>query len=322
MPERFGEYFYDDLLWKNRIRTELYQDGYNYVPIVFLNEENKYGERTSEETIKIYVEDYYRINGSIRNKICFDIEYKKELFKKIWEILYSFENMLELYVKNVINITLDQKAWTKICEKHVELLTLVELNYCLPTRWINEQLHNITSEKEINFSNLAFSEIIPYTIKVRLEKLKLCISSFNGNINNAMLTNYLDNICYLDNEFKQDNDILIDEIANMVYNLCNNINKEDAEKEINHINIFREKARIKHINLLLFLGKEMVKKNIDLHSMLNLSLIFNLISLVSTEEEYRHILQAKFFYYTNKLLRKLQLPIDTSTIDDVYNALK
>lgn len=326
MVERRGEYFYDFLLWGSRIRTHLYQDGFNMVPIVLLGEDKFYGTKIGEEGLKIYIDDYFRVNGEIRRRIREDIRYKINLHHITWSIMRKFEKSLDGFVSAVNSGTLRSSEWLKICEDHVRLLALLEMNFCLPTIWYNEILSELTNASYENssytFNDMSYSDVTPFAIQVRKARLELCLKYHNNILTNADCEKYMEKAGFMDNEIDESTESYVNRVMEIVEEICTTTSESDVTSEIETIEIMRKTAKTNYLNKLVSAAREMDCRQYSKEESCNLTLALTIISLAATEEEYRHILQSKFFFHMNNLLNALELPINTSSIQDVSNTLR
>lgn len=326
MVERRGEYFYDFLLWDDRIRTQLYQDGFNNVPMILLGENKFYGTRIGEEGIRIYIDDYFRVNGEIRRRIREDIRYKINLHHTTWSILHEFETVLKRFVSAVNHGNLTSEEWSKVCDEHIKLLALLEMNFCLPTVWYNETLAELTKdsmrEETYSFNDMSYSEVTPYAIQVRNARLELAMKYHRGTLTKDDCEHYMETVGVLDGEITQKEEPYSDRVMEAMKEMCESATESELMMEIETIRKMRSKAKETYLNKLVHIANEMDYKQYSKEKSCNLFLALNIISLAATEEEYRHILQWKFFFYTNKLLRNLDLPINISSVQDVSEALK
>jgi hypothetical protein len=326
MVIRRGEYFYDNLLWNNRIRTHLYQDGFNMVPVVLLEEKNPYGLKIGEESIKIYVDDYFRVNGTIRNKIKEDISYKLFLHKTTWKIIREFEVALNSFVFQIEKGELTGLEWTSICEQHVKLLSLLEMNFCLPTQWYTDNLLALTekagSDIRYTFNELSYSEVMPYTLQIRISKLKLCLKWYEGTFSVQDCLGYINTTGFMDKSIFKENDLTAEQVIATIKEMCLENSIQEIEHELEAIKKSRVLAKKNYLEKLSTVALFAEKVNTNCETSLNLMLALSIVSLAATEEEYRHILQEKFFYYMFKLLRNLELPPDTTSIEEVAKELR
>lgn len=326
MVERRGEYFYDYLLWENRIRTHLYQMGFNMVPVVLLGEKKPYGVMLGEEGLKIYVEDYFRVNGEIRRRIREDIDYKIRLHYIVWSVFRQFEQALGKYVIRVENRTLNSADWESICKEHVNLLALLEMNFCLPTIWYNEKLSELADASQTNerytFNDLSYSAVTPYTIVLRKARLKLCLKYYKNQLTDLDCQKYIDEIGFLDESLHNIGEITTKQITEMVEDICDSTLEKDVVLELQMIDSSRINARKNYFTKLLSVAQLMEKRHISKEEKYNFMLALSIIHLAATEEEYRRILQSKFFFFMYKLLNDLELPSNTSSIQDVLEMLK
>jgi len=326
MVERRGEYFYDFLLWGNRIRTHLYQDGFNMVPIILLGENKPYGSKIGEEGLKIYIDDYFRVNGEIRRRIREDIRYKINLHHITWSVMRKFETSLNSFAYMVNSGTLKSSEWLKICEEHVKLLALLEMNFCLPTVWYNEVLSELTNASHKNasytFNDMSYSDVTPFAIQVRKARLELCIKYHNNTLIDADCKEYMEKVGFLDNEIDQNAESYSNRIMEIIEEICTTASESDAVSEIETIDKMRKTAKTNYRNKLVSAARAMDCRQYSKEVSCNLMLALKIISLAATEEEYRHILQSKFFFHMNNLLNALELPINTSSIQDVSDTLR
>lgn len=321
-----GEFLIAESNLNSRLRTWTYNKGVSYVPIVFLSDNKFYGEITYENNVKIKIDDFYRIPTILRDGIKSDFEFRANLTKITWDELYKFRSITNLFEESIKNNSLDSKFFLEAMEAHGRICALVEFNSMLPLQWYKDNLYEMFSDNnEVTFSDFAFSEVIPHRILIRWAKLRLYRDYLKTNsISKEKIKLYIENYGYLE-PTKNLMDCSFNELYEMTLKdlelMKKNMSKDDVKKELNTIYKNRINSRNqynKSLNIVIKKMKSLKKSEEEIENFIG---ALTIISLASTEEEFRHIIQSKFWKTLGIVLNTLEVSKEFVTCEQISKSL-
>lgn len=326
MGYRIGEYYHDEIVMNARIVTELYQNGFNRVPRVILGDNKLYGELKDENHLAIQIDRYFDVNGRVREGIRSDLGFKINLRKTVWNELQAFKKATDDFNLKVSTNRLTAEHLEESFKAHIQVLTLVELNFALPYTWYQDMLNKISEDTTIlNTSDFSYCEIMPHTLIVRWAKLRLALKLLRGKgkISDEDIEFYITYYSYLDRNIHplEKPALKKNEIIEEIIHITERQTINEIKDEIRTISTNREKAKDTYYQNLLFITELMREKGFPQKEIQNFISALTIISLTATEEEYRHILQDKYWRALGLTLERLELPVKLVSRSQIIDAI-
>ena len=325
-----GESYVVEDIYKEAICTELYQKGLREVPNVFFGFDYLYGDKLNEQQTVIQIETHKKINGALKNGIRECPEFKARLTEITWNELMKFKNITAAFVKRVENRELSHQQLKEALDGHVRVIALAEYNGMLPVSWYNDMLKSIfKGQYHLTAWEFSFSHIQPYRITIYLAKLRILKPYLLGRTKeyHNQISSYLKHFSQLDYHYPEfplniddaeEEEKLRDEIVKMAK--FTDVKKIDLE--IDGIQQKRANSRRRYYYNLSMVGQHMRDAGYSCREINNIVSALTIVSLAATEEEYRHILQNRFWRALSVVFRSLHMPINTTCSDDLILALQ
>lgn len=308
---------------KSRFIAQIYAHGVNYVPEVFLGDTKPYGRLIREYEIQISKDRFLEVHFAIRNGIKTSIEFKKNLIVNTNKVLDEFQNMMDEFQNSLKDGTFNVEKMFCYIQSHIKALSLAEYNGCLPIEWYENTISTLFGNKTL-YSHFGCTDFLSHRQQFRNIKLKLTREYIQeGKISEESLKNYWVNYHHLDTKIDHCtifNTNEVDIFYESIKELAMEYTVEKINKEILFDKESFKKAKDQYNGLLEYTKTVMEKKNYSKDEIENYILALKIISLATTEEERRHMVQDKFFrlityvFYVYKLspiFTSIEMLLDT-----------
>ena len=327
---KIGDSYLAEDIYREAICTELYQKGLNLVPNVFFGYSFPYGKRINERQTIIPIEMYQRINGALKDGICTDFSFKVWLNQMTWTELMAFRKVTNEFAKQVKEDRLTYYQLEKALEAHARVIALAEFNCMLPVSWYKEKLDYFCKDyQKISIWDFSYCQVMPYRVMIRLVKLrglryllKKELKSFDEHVKL-----YLQHFSQLDYHFpsfplRRDEDMEKQSFLNEIKEMSEHMDLGEVETELNAIRANRVDSQRGYYSNLSMIGQCMLKAKESYDSVNNMISALTIVSLATTEEEYRHILQYKFWKILSCVMEDLSVSVEFTRCDDLVRALR
>lgn len=307
---------FEKRIMKSRIISQMYTAGVNYIPKIFLNENKLYGKQTSEFIIQISKDRFFQVHYRIRDGIKNDIKFKEMLTLSTKQIMNEFHDEVSDFEKSIREGTFSALKMERYIEKHIEVLALAEYNGCLPIEWYEKTIENILGKKTA-YSLFGHTEFISHRQQFRNAKLLLVKELIQyGYISSEQLHEFWVKWYHLDS--KIDHSMVYHENEyDLLLNSLEELKKEYTiariDEEIAYSNLSYQNSKERYEELLKTTEAIMRDKKYTSDEVDNYISALKIISLATTEEEYRHMQQDKFFRLLTYIFKIYDLcPVYTS----------
>lgn len=317
-----GEWVIVSHNWQTRIMVSLFQEGFNLVPRVFLNEEADYGVCDQEGILKIRKDRFFHVNGKLREGVRTNLHLKTHSRQLTWRALQEFKAATQIFENAVMRRLLTPDSLFQALDACAKVLALTEYNGCVPFEWFRDELERIsTEERQLTMEDFSYCEILPHRQLLRWGKLRLLRQYFlnNYSLNEGEINRFIFEYGYLYPNWFYDLEKRSGENAESVLKemktMAQNIDLNGIRTELQQIYRNRLETKLRFENNLQYVTQLMVDQQATLSQIENFLSALNFLSMAMTEEEYRHIWQYRFWRSLSAVIRGLELPATVSKKD-------
>lgn len=280
---------------------ELMLKSHKYLPYTFFSKNCFERHTIRGDSSRIHISEWIPFHNELIS--CFaGRESFDTMFQNFNDISYKMNFLLDNELENLETNYINLNEINTIVKYFILLHTFSSLNY----------LYNPSTDYGIkNWSNdlvdkVGVSDEIPYRIENRLMFLDLLLANYeNTSEINFFGGNGLYRQFYLDLIYTGDEEYINKKTRR---NLLSEIRKRNKESIIEEKTFLQNKWREQRKK-----ANSIIKKYTDSYE--KRALLF--LKFVCTEEEVRHKLDTKFFYFLGKLLRKLEMEAQSVTYDSL-----
>ncbi|MWC27628.1 hypothetical protein [Paenibacillus sp. MMS18-CY102] len=314
--------------YRSRFCCELYQAGTNNVPNLFFQQNEPYGECISYRSLVIPKDRYMSVSGELRNLIKSDLAYKRELHSITWSTLKKFSKMAYALERGVKSETVTPEFLDYAVRICGETLGLCEFNGALPVTWYRSKLEEISAmgPHNIELEHFYYSEVMPHRLLVRMGKLLLLKEYFshNGQVSGDAIEHFIRRFGLHDPEWSdplalrqwQRKEYIVREIQTMAKQMSMEMVKFELDQLISN----RIDSTIRYRQKLAQVAENMLANDRSKAEIYNFISALAVVSLATTEEEYRHIIQDHFWRSIGQIARALDLPTAVISREDLLSS--
>lgn len=309
----------------SRLISQLYAAGVNYVPKIFLDQDEPYGKQISEFEIQISKERFFDVHYRIRDGIKNDIEFKQRITRNTHQSMNEFHDTVADFEKSIRDGSFCVEKMAECIKKHSEVLALAEYNGCLPIEWYEKTISDILKEKTA-YSLFGHTDFISHRQQFRNAKLLLAKDFIeNGYLSDEKKHEFWVQYYHLDS--KIDHCMIYNEneenaLMESIEEIKQSYTPQKIEEEVAFSKMSYRIAKKRYMELLDDTEKIMREQRYSEDEIINYISSLKIISLATTEEEYRHMLQDKFFRLMTYVFKVYNMcPIYTS-IDMLLNTIE
>lgn len=317
-----GEWVVVTNIWQTRIVTNLFQEGMNLIPRIFLNDAADFGIYDHEGCIKIKKDRFFYIQGKLREGIRTDIQLKQNVRRLTWQSLQEFKVATQTFEHAVTNRLLTPPLLNQSLDACAKVLALTEFNGSVPFEWFRDELERIsTEEKRLTMEDFSYCEIVPHRQLLRWGKLRLLRQYLMQKhvLSKTEINRFIFEYSYLypnwfytlEKQAGEDAESVLKEMETMAQSM----DIESIRSELRQIYHNRQETKLRFEKNLQYVAKLMVNQQASLSELQNFLSALNFLSLTMTEEEYRHIWQYRFWRSLAAVIRGLELPATVSKKD-------
>jgi hypothetical protein len=296
-----------ELRLKSRFQIDLYTEGLNRVPKVYLNETFLWGETIKNGVLVIDKNTYFSKEQAVKDMFQ-NIECSGKFVKWMYYCFGDFEKECMNFEDKLSNKSVSLNDFNNYIDKLLNMMSLFAM------QWMSFDLNILTKITKLKDNDLSqlFSQLAyePYHIRNQKSYLRLLQNPTDENIES-----FINEYAFLDN-FEIDKNQLEDQDYLRSKVMIDRLNISEFERIINHY------AKNKHHNRLK--GQKLVEELLSkCSSKEEYNIVFNNITLlrvVTDEEEQRHYLQARAVRNIRLLLEICQLDSYLS-INEIKEAL-
>lgn len=324
-----GDYIVARLSGPVQIVEELYQQGFNLVPRMFLGIDIDYGQQAEPGQLHIPKERFFHVAGGLREKVRSSPAYRAELHRLTWSLLHEFAVATRHFNGAVRSGTLTVEHLEQALQAHARVLALTEFNGLLPFAWYREQLAALdTPEGPLRVEDFAYSAVLPHIIQLRCGRLRLLQRYLTQE-------NYLDDHAIVSFIYRLgchdlpwlsplflDTATVIDQVRTSIVTLSTVTSVDDATAEVQQVQRNRKSAHERYKTCLGKVATTMLQRGADGAAVQNVIGALRVIALATTEEELRHIWQDHFWMGLGAVLRGLELPVTLVSIEELLRTFR
>jgi tetratricopeptide (TPR) repeat protein len=296
-----------------RIAVDAYVQGVTLIPRVFLDEADSYGFVMNTNRVFIDKDRYLDVVGRLRRGILWDENLRKHLGK----ITYSALGNLRVAIDRLETAVLTAQARGVHLEEAITAFSaatsLAEFNGILPIGRLREILAD--HAPELHIEDFAYSRVLPHLLLLYRGKLLLASRYYREGacLRLDSVQRYCSRYGYLD--YDRTNPMLDcateDPITARleVMTLARDLGSmESVDAEIAALSRKRMSRRLQYRAGLKVVETAMQKNNVPDATVQNVIGALRCLSLATTEEEHRHILQARLWRILRSIARGLDVP--------------
>ena len=296
----------------SKLMTDLYLDGTNNVPKVFLGED-LYGVRSGWNKLLIKRDRYYDIASRMRRLIETDFGFRMFLKNKTRELLKRFSLETDELERQINSGRVDADWLEQSLNYYAVMLALLEFNGMISYTWFEQQLSSLSEEEELFIKDFSYTREYSHRVYLYMHKLNLLMDVYDSKdfAGEKAVDEFMDSCNYLSDK----GDPLCWDFAEKKQELCEELSelrevmtRERIIDELKQIQIKRETGWDKYNEKLCRLNELCVSKGLTPQETANLLHAVTMISFTFTEEEQRHFYQDRYWVLLNKLISKLELP--------------
>lgn len=280
---------------------DLMLQSHKYLPYTFFSKSCFKKHEVQKDSSIIHISEWLLFHNELIS--CFSGEKKGDIvYKNFYDISYKMNYMLDKELENLKAGCINLCEINTIIEYFVLIHTFASLNFLYnpsfnygTNNWSNELIDKVSVPDEI-----------PYRLENRLLFLDLLLKNYE----NISETDFFD--CeelyrqfYIDLIYAGDEEYVYEKIKRKLLNEKRKTSKTSIiDEKIFLKNKWAEQR--KKANIIIDNCVDSIKKN---------ALLF--VKFVCTEEEVRHKIDTKFFYFLGKLLNKLEMDAQSTTYDSL-----
>ncbi|GBF75030.1 hypothetical protein PA598K_03409 [Paenibacillus sp. 598K] len=317
-----GEPFYE------MIRNDLYGAGVLNVPQVLLGEEEPYGQRVEKTISHLPLERFFHVSGSLRDGIRTSISFKTRLRELTWRELRAFNEASRVFERAVELGDLTPELLQASLDAHGRVLALTEFNAMLPLQWYRDRLAALCEGREpIQMDSFSYSEIMPHRLLLRRGKLKLALTYLRcgGKLRSADYRHYIKHYSHFDIQtlpMLKDPQDEERQALQEVEQILSHASEADVREELASLRTRRYAAKARYDASMGRVVEYMHQNGEAWPAIRNFASALAMISLATTEEEYRHICQDRFWRALGAVIRALELPPSRVNCSSLVEALR
>lgn len=242
-------------------------------------------------------------------------------------VIDNINNYLSIVEKNMIELTkeyskkkkITYKSFLKIINDFANVDTFSIFNMVIPYDILENELRKLNLD--IDIDNTYLCAVKPHRNIIKDEKIKLAIKLINNELSKEDLEKYLNSIgpyekfeewC-LDVSYLEDPIFLMRELNNLI----SMYQKKELEAEI----INNVRYRKKRENLVLKNLEKIYNLNINNIEKENLFSKISFLSLLSTEEEMRHMIECKILVIFGKYFKDKNVDMARTNLENLANLI-
>jgi len=320
-----GEHIVVQQPFGTQLVSELYRNGLNLVPRVLLREDFDYGTALDGSRLQIEKDRYLSVSSRLREGIRSDPRFKAELHHTTWWLLGRFTRA----VRGLEAAAMSSNVTPELLESTLSLgdqaLALTEFNGMLPMAWYRERLHTLAgSDGALAVEDFAHSAIIPHRTLVYRAKLQLAIRCMEDPAKaHSHAERFTRRYGYL--EYSQENPLLpspAEDTGLLLQEVQSMIAGTDSRRELVGIRARRRASRDRYHFALAQIAATMERQGEAPEAIQNFVSSLALISLAATEEEYRHIWQARLWRTLRAIVLGLDFPLGLVSRSELLRATR
>ncbi len=316
---------FEKRIMRSRLISQLYTAGVNYVPNIFLNQEEPYGKQISEFEVLISKERFFDVHYRIRDGIKNDLEFKRMITRNTYQVMNEFHDAVVDFEKTIREGSFCAEKMAQYIKKHSEVLALAEYNGCLPIEWYEKTICDILKQRTA-YSLFGHTDFISHRQQFRNAKLLLAKEYIEkGSLSNEKKHEFWVQYYHLDS--KIDHCMIYDEneenaLIESIEVIKQNYSTQKIEEEVAFSEMSYRMATKRYTELLAHTEEVMREQQYSVDEIENYISALKIISLATTEEEYRHMQQDKFFRLMTYVFKVYNMcPVYTS-IDMLLNTIE
>lgn len=313
--------FFNDM--KLRLMQDINFESSIIAPKVLFSEEIFKNTSIYEDKLTIDFGEYTSFLSKLSSIFRENRELRQKVSLSIQNYLREYRNLLneaELYWNryNKLPSSKIEKLFEMICS--VEVYSI--FNLYLPLDHYHQVLNDLQiQDNAVSIDDFMISWEIPHRNQVRKEKLKLAKSlKTEGIINqeelNKLINDYLpydsyDLWCFGDDRLT-DERIIMSELKKK----AKSYTLEEIDKELLSMESKR-KRMLRKWNIAVNVAAEAANKKYDKNTVANVLENLTFLSIITSEEETRHMLEARHFVLLGRIMKKLKLDPGRTGIKDI-----
>lgn len=308
----------------NRVYSQIYVRGINQVPIVLLGDTQEYGEIVNDYTLKIQKDRYFAVHGGLRQKIIEDFAYKIRLRTVTTDVLQAFAQMVATLEGDVTQHTLTADQLDGAIQACIRAVSLVEYNGMLPLNWYQERLATILMDDDrLKWEDFAYCEVMPHRLLLRCGKLRLLMTYFDkgGALSDDDVARFIWKFGLYDPTMTDPLELRPLEtdafVRQEIESMATITTREEAQRELQHLIQNRREGRKRYHHHLAVVAERFKQQGASVQEIRDFVSALSILSLAATEEEYRHIWMDRFWRSLGIIVRTLELPVATTSIEEV-----
>jgi hypothetical protein len=243
-------------------------------------------------------------------------------------MLREFVAATQRFETAVLQRTLTPELLKSSLEACAKVLALIEFNGMLPLTWYREKLAAIfQGDEPLKVEDFYYAEVMPHRLLLRRGKLRLVRQYLRngGHVSNQELASFIRRFGYLDpgptdplmKRPTEDPERVLAEVELLAKSMTVDI----ATAELRELRKKRLEGRARYTANLGRVARRMEERGYSVSEIRNFISALTIVSLATTEEEFRHIWQDRFWRALGAVARGLSLSVQMVSGNDIIEAL-